>query len=121
VARKIGEVLREARLQAKLSIRDVERTSGMPAGAISQIETGARVDPGFSSVTRLAKAIGVSLDDLAARVVGSGSKSAEKRGAAIALAEIVKFQSESERAAKRLERAAAALAGPVQKKPRKTR
>ena len=116
MAKKIGEVLREARLQAKLSIRQVERTSKMPAGAISQIETGRTKEPGFSSVSRLAKAIGVSLDDLDARVVGSGPKATEKRGAAVALAEIVKFQSESERAAKRLERAATALGAAPKKR-----
>lgn len=37
----------------------------MSASQISQIESGRRKDPGFSTIVRLAKAIGVSLDVLA--------------------------------------------------------
>ena len=38
---------------------------GMSASQISQIETGWRADPGFSTVLRLAKALQVSMDALA--------------------------------------------------------
>jgi transcriptional regulator with XRE-family HTH domain len=37
----------------------------MSASQISQIETGRRADPGFSTVLRLAKALEVSMDALA--------------------------------------------------------
>jgi transcriptional regulator with XRE-family HTH domain len=110
VAKKIGEVLRAARLEAGLSIRDAERLCGLPAGTISQIETGVRADPGFSSIARIAKAIGLSLDDLVRRAEGRASGAASsKKGVATALAEIAKLRAESERAVDRLDRAATAL------------
>lgn len=63
---KLGTVLRQARLDAGLSLRDLSRASGLTASQISQIETGKRPDPGFHTVTKAAKALGISLDDLAA-------------------------------------------------------
>jgi transcriptional regulator with XRE-family HTH domain len=65
--KRIGSVLRQARLQAGLSMRDLERRCGLASGEISQIETGRRKDPGFSVVLKVARGIGISLDELAAR------------------------------------------------------
>lgn len=48
-----------------MSLRELEKLSGMSASQISQIETGRRADPGFSTVLRLAKALEVSMDTLA--------------------------------------------------------
>jgi transcriptional regulator with XRE-family HTH domain len=42
----------------------------MSSGYLSQIETGARKDPGFKTVLLLAKSIGVSMDDLARQLEG---------------------------------------------------
>lgn len=58
--------MRKAREAADLSLREVSRLSGMPVGQISQLETGIRPDPAFSTVARLAKVLGVSLDAVAA-------------------------------------------------------
>lgn len=62
---QIGKELQKARLAAGLSLRKLEKRSGMSASQISQIETGRRADPGFSTVLRLAKALEVSMDALA--------------------------------------------------------
>ena len=62
---QIGKELQKARLAVGLSLRELEKRSGMSASQISQIETGRRADPGFSTVLRLAKALEVSMDALA--------------------------------------------------------
>lgn len=62
---QIGKALQKARLAAGLSLRELEKRSGMSASQISQIENGRRADPGFSTVLRLAKALEVSMDALA--------------------------------------------------------
>jgi transcriptional regulator with XRE-family HTH domain len=66
VRKSLGPVLRKARESAGLSLREVSRLSGMPVGQISQLETGVRPDPAFSTVARLAKVLKVSLDAVAA-------------------------------------------------------
>jgi transcriptional regulator with XRE-family HTH domain len=104
-----------------LSIRDAERLCGLPAGTISQIETGVRADPGFSSIARIAKAIGLGLDDLVRRSEGkAGGATSSKKGVATALAEIAKLRAESERAIERLDLAATALgARQITRSPKK--
>jgi len=70
-SKALGEVLRQAREDAGLSLRDLARITGMPIGQLSGIETGARRDPGFSTMMRIVDGLGVSLDDIAAVVKGS--------------------------------------------------
>jgi transcriptional regulator with XRE-family HTH domain len=62
----LGEVLKKAREDAGLSIRDLSRMTGMATGQLSEIENGIRKDPGFSTIERLAQALRISLDALAA-------------------------------------------------------
>ena len=108
--KRIGEALKEARVGARLSARDLERSSGLATGVISQIESGKRKDPGFGTVLRLARAIGVTMQDLAQAVEGKASGPARDDGAsARALAAIGKAQTELAKAAGRLEGAAKAL------------
>lgn len=122
MAKKIGEALRDARREAGLSIRDVERLSRLAAGTISQIENGVRADPGWSTVARIARAIGVGLDNLAGRCEGRSSPGGVLRpSVATALAEISKVRSDAQRALERLDRAAAALDMRRQDLPRKRR
>ena len=111
MARKIGEVLRQARQEAGLSIRDLERLTGMASAAISQVENGVRRDPGFSTVLRLARATGISLDDLVVRIEGRTTTShlSSSRQIAKALSRLEKAKANSSRVAAQLEEAIASL------------
>jgi transcriptional regulator with XRE-family HTH domain len=51
-----------------MTLRDLEAASGVSNALISQIETGKVKDPGFSTVVKLAGALGLSLERLAATV-----------------------------------------------------
>lgn len=116
MAKKIGEVLRQARLEAGLSTRDLERITGMATAAISQVENGLRRDPGFSTVLRLARAIGISLDEIVlgmeGRTVAQGSSG---RKVAMALSQMEKARETSARAMAQMEEAISTLN--VVKKP----
>lgn len=75
-----------------MSMRVLERATGLGTGEISQIETGRRLDPAFSIVLRLARGIGISMEDLALRFEGrsavgrSSAASPAKAATAIARA-----------------------------------
>src|SRR3712207_5958874 len=58
--------LREARLAAGLSLRDLGRRIGVSASLLSQIENG-KSDPSVSSLYALVSELGLSLDALLAR------------------------------------------------------
>lgn len=62
VALKLGETFAIARKSKGLTLRDVEWQCGVSNALISQIETGKIKDPGFFTVTKLALALGLSLD-----------------------------------------------------------
>jgi transcriptional regulator with XRE-family HTH domain len=62
----VGEALKAARERAGLTQNTLARRVGMTAAQVSQVESGRRVDPQFSTVARLAKAVGISLDEIAA-------------------------------------------------------
>lgn len=109
-SKPIGAVLREARLEAGLSTRDLERLTGVANGAISQLESGARRSPAFATVLTLAKALGISMDEIAARVEGrvgkaGGSDAAVPR----ALNALAKAEADHARLAKALATAKDAL------------
>lgn len=55
-----GRRLRDLRRAARLSLRDLERLTGLSRGALSMLESGKR-EPYFSTVVRIAEAMGVSL------------------------------------------------------------
>jgi transcriptional regulator with XRE-family HTH domain len=62
----IGKGLKAARERAGLTQNALARRARMTASQVSQVESGKRVDPQFSTVARLAIALGVSLDEIAA-------------------------------------------------------
>ena len=62
--KRVGALLKLARTAAKLSMRDLARLTGMTDGQLSQIESGRRADPAFSTVAKYARAVGLSLDAL---------------------------------------------------------
>jgi len=61
---KIGERIHDARSAAGLSQADLARRVGVAQAAISRIERDETQDPGVLIVAGIAKALGVSLDQL---------------------------------------------------------
>lgn len=48
-----------------LTLRQLERECGVSNALLSQIETGKVKDPGFRTMVKIARALGVKLDRLA--------------------------------------------------------
>src|SRR3712207_8306453 len=59
----LGGRLRQARLQANLSLREVARQLGVSASFVSQLETG-NSQPSVATLFSLARLLGVSIDRL---------------------------------------------------------
>lgn len=62
---EFNELIGIARECKGWTLRDLEQRTGVSNALISQIETGHVKDPGFSTVVRLADALGLKLDRLA--------------------------------------------------------
>lgn len=62
---KLGELISLSRELKGLTMRGLEKKSGVSNQLISQIETGAVQNPGFWTVAKIAKALGLSLKRLA--------------------------------------------------------
>lgn len=62
----LGDLIGLARELKGWTLRELEEKSGVSNPLICQIETGKIKDPGFSTVIRLADALGFSLDRAAA-------------------------------------------------------
>ena len=109
----LGAALREARRDAGLSARDLERLTGISTAQISKVESGARTDPSFRTVMRLARGIGISLDDLVARTEGQSVQQPAAKPAALArlLADLRKAKSGQEHADELLEKTIEAVTG----------
>lgn len=65
---KLGDMIAVARELKPMTLRELEEKSGVSNAVISQIETGKVKDPGFSTIVRLADALGLPVERLA-RVV----------------------------------------------------
>jgi transcriptional regulator with XRE-family HTH domain len=65
--RQLGAVLRKARGPASLG--EVAVAAGISVETLRKIETGRIATPAFFTVAALARILGLSLDDLAVRVV----------------------------------------------------
>jgi len=103
--KNVGLVLRQARIDAGLSVRALERLSGVTTALISKLEAGDRPDPSFRTIQRLATAIGISLDELVRRS-GGGSAATSPSGDAVLKARLI---AELERAAKAADGTKAAI------------
>jgi transcriptional regulator with XRE-family HTH domain len=68
----MGERLQRLRQAAGLSQSQLARAAGVPAGSLKNWEQGRRL-PQLDAAYRLAKAIGVSLDELAGQVFEDGA------------------------------------------------
>lgn len=66
---KIGELIAIARECKGWTLRDLERETGVSNAVISQIENGHVKDPGFSTVVKLCRSLGVTIDRAASTVV----------------------------------------------------
>jgi transcriptional regulator with XRE-family HTH domain len=62
--RTLGEFLKTARAQSGLSLRDVERRTGVRSGHLSQLETGTIGKPEMAILWELAAAYGVDFGRL---------------------------------------------------------
>jgi len=76
----IGKVLREARLRLGLSQAAVARRAGMTASQLSHIEVGQSASPEFVTVSRIAAALQLSLDDVASKSGVAGFGKPARRG-----------------------------------------
>ena len=56
--------IKELRVAAGMSQQSLAVAAGLSVSLVSQIEQGSRSDPRISTTAALAKALGVSLDDL---------------------------------------------------------
>jgi len=74
----IGKVLRDARLQAGLSLRAAAERAGMAAAQLSRVEAGKSASPEFITVARIAAVVDLSLDEVAARSGAPGHRRRDK-------------------------------------------
>lgn len=65
---RLGELLAVAREVKGMTLRDLEKTSGVSNAMISQIETGKVKNPSFATVVELADCLGLPLDRVASTV-----------------------------------------------------
>jgi transcriptional regulator with XRE-family HTH domain len=72
VAKTVGQVLRALREDAGISRSALARAAKMEPGALFRVENGA--SPSFEMVSRVAKALGVTLDDVATAVGARGAR-----------------------------------------------
>lgn len=63
---KLGELIAIARECKGWTLRDLERASGVSNALISQIELGRVKDPGLSTIVRIADALGLTMERVAA-------------------------------------------------------
>lgn len=62
---RLGEAIKNARKRAGLTQEELGKRAGLSAAYVSQVESGRRVDPQFSSVVKLCRALGLSMDAVA--------------------------------------------------------
>lgn len=105
--RGVGGVIRRARLDLGLTLRDVASRIGMSHSYINDIEHGAK-SPSEMSLMRLAKALNLNCDDLLLRVGAVNSKAklyfTEHPDAMLILRTIVKLNMDDEELSKVLDK-----------------
>jgi transcriptional regulator with XRE-family HTH domain len=69
-ATHIAKVLRKAREDKGLALRDVEKITGLSNAAISQVETAKIRNPSFYSVASLCGVYGIPITDLLTKIEG---------------------------------------------------
>ena len=61
---KLNEVIREARRARSVSLRELERRTGIDNGLLSMIETGRVAEPSFRKVVKIARALRIGIGRL---------------------------------------------------------
>lgn len=77
MAKALGRLIQDLREEADLSRSSLARVARMTEAEVWRVENEARPNVRFITVFRLASALGISLDDLAARA-GLGGKGVRK-------------------------------------------
>lgn len=62
---KLGELIAIARECKGMSLRDLEKATGVSNALLSQIETGKIKSPGFWTMVAISRALGITLERMA--------------------------------------------------------
>ncbi len=62
--RGFGRVLKALRKSKKMGLRELAREAKVPPGYLTELEAGKKKNPSLVVLTRLAKALGVSVTEL---------------------------------------------------------
>lgn len=106
MAKRLGRVLWELREEAHLSIAALARAAGLDPGALSRLESEDRTHVRFATVCQIAEALGVPMEEIAARaglIRPQGSRKSPQAQAASLLEEVVALERGLDRARQRLE------------------
>jgi DNA-binding XRE family transcriptional regulator len=77
----MANLLKRLRDERGMSQTKLARAADLPSDTIRALEQSRNVDPKFSTVIKLARALGVSIDDLAAESLqGPAPKKRTKKG-----------------------------------------
>ncbi len=113
--KNVGAVLKGARQRAGLSQHAVARRLGIATSQVSQVESGRRADPQFSTVARMAAIVNISLDEIAAQyglaeyVERPRKSTAKASGATRAASLLLSVQRNAATLSKKVERAVSLL------------
>ena len=71
---ELGRVIAERRKEAKMSGQVLAEDARLSVDGLRKLETGRVSDPGFQTVVRLARSLGVTLDRLVEQVTARRSR-----------------------------------------------
>jgi transcriptional regulator with XRE-family HTH domain len=121
MAKHLGEVIRDLRKRAGVSQVALARAAGIDPAIVSRIEAGSREGMHFGNLCRVARALDVSLDDIAAAagLLPSTQRSASKSSGRLRFNEGVRqVQTLLGRAADQLESLKSTPEGRAHRRPR---
>jgi transcriptional regulator with XRE-family HTH domain len=65
MAKSIGQAIRSARVSRGLTQRALAKVVGLTVPQVANLEAGTPANPGWKTVVKFAKALGLSLDEVA--------------------------------------------------------
>jgi len=60
----LGQTITSLRKTKRISLKQLSEVSGLSAGQLSRIETGAHADPAADDIVKVACALGVTIEDI---------------------------------------------------------